>query len=79
MALEPLQNEVVNLFPKMMDQSNGWSNWVPEWETHAKQVSSNNTNVVLSQASPGVFSLSLCSKFLSLYAALGDRSWVTKH
>jgi hypothetical protein len=29
---------------------------------------------VLSQASPGVFSLSLCSKFLSLYAALGDRS-----
>jgi hypothetical protein len=45
-----------------------------------KRVSFNNTNVVLSQASPGAFATFLVfTKFYHLYAALGDRSWVIKH
>ena len=45
----------------------------------AKQASSNNTNLVLSQTSPGAFATSLlCLNFYHLYAALGGRSWMIK-
>jgi hypothetical protein len=37
----------------------GWSDPVPGWEVLAKRVSSNNTDVVLSHASPGAFATSL--------------------
>jgi hypothetical protein len=63
-----------------INQRSGWSDRVPEWEILAKRVSSNNTKVVLSQASPGAFATSLVfTKIYHLYAALGDRSWLIKH
>jgi|SwirhisoilCB2_FD_contig_123_77426_length_1356_multi_2_in_1_out_0_1 hypothetical protein len=44
-----------------------------------KRVSSNNTNLVLSQASLGAFATSFCFKnFYHLYVALGDMSCVNK-
>jgi hypothetical protein len=45
----------------------------------AKWTSSNNTNLVLSQASPGAFATPLLFlNFYHLYAALGGRSWMIK-
>jgi hypothetical protein len=44
-----------------------------------KRMSSNNTDLVLSQVSPGAFATSFCFKnFYHLSAALGDRSCVNK-
>jgi hypothetical protein len=52
---------------------------MPGWEMLTKWSSSNNTNLVLSQASPGVFATSLLFlNFYHLYDALGGRSWMIK-
>jgi hypothetical protein len=63
-----------------INQRSGWFDHVPGWEMLTKWSSSNNTDLVLSQASPGAFATFLVfTKFYHLYAALGDRSWVIKH
>jgi hypothetical protein len=67
---------------KMMmvnEPKDGWSDRVPEWEMLTKWSSSNRTNLVLSQASPGAFATSLLFlNFYHLYVALGGRSWMVK-
>jgi hypothetical protein len=57
----------------------GWSGQVPGREMLPNRMSSNNTNLVLSQASPGAFATSLLFlNFYHLYDALGGRSWMIK-
>jgi hypothetical protein len=48
-----------------MNQKIRWSDQVPGWEMLTKRVSSNNTDLLLSQASPGAFTFSLNLQILS--------------
>ena len=51
----------------------GWSGQVPGWEMLPKRTSSNNTDLVLSQASPGAFATSLL--FLKLLLLICCIRW----
>jgi hypothetical protein len=48
-----------------MNQKIRWSDQVSGWEMLTKRVSSNNTDLLLSQASPGAFTFSLNLQILS--------------
>jgi hypothetical protein len=59
------------------EPKDGWPDQEPWWRWSSSDCRLTNTNLVLFQASPDAFSLSLCFKiFITLYDALGDRSCV---